>query len=256
MSEDAGHYPSLEQRVVFITGGGSGIGAGLTRAFHRQGALVVFVDIDDAASQALVEELKRETGRAPQYHHCDIRDVAALQAVIDDVGRTLGPIQVLVNNAANDDRYSWKDIDVEYWDERMSLNLRPMFFAAQAVAHQMMEAGGGSIINFGSISVRMALGDLTSYMTAKAAVHGLTRSLARDLGVHNIRVNTLVPGSIITERQLEKWIGPEEEASIQARQCLKFRLEAPHVAPAVLFLASTASQAITGQELAVDGGWG
>ncbi|MFM9271990.1 SDR family NAD(P)-dependent oxidoreductase [Halomonas elongata] len=256
MSEDAGHYPSLERRVTFITGGGSGIGAGLTRAFHRQGALVVFVDIDDAASQALVEELKMETGRAPHYYHCDIRDIAALQAVIAEVGQTLGAIRTLVNNAANDDRHSWDDIDVDYWAERMSLNLRPMFFAAQAVAHQMIEAGGGSVINFGSISVRMALGDLSCYMTAKAAVHGLTRSLARDLGPHDIRVNTLVPGSIITERQLEKWIGPEEEASIQERQCLKFRLEAHHIAPAALFLASTDSRAISGQELVVDGGWG
>ncbi|PXX96259.1 SDR family NAD(P)-dependent oxidoreductase [Halomonas sp. LBP4] len=256
MSNDATRYPSLEQRVVFITGGGSGIGAGLTRAFHRQGAKVVFVDIDDAASQALVDELKAATGTAPQFHRCDIRDVEALQAVIAEIGESLGPIHTLVNNAANDDRHSWQDVDVDYWDERMSLNLRPMFFAAQAAAHQMIEAGGGSIINFGSISVQMAIGDLSTYVTAKAAVHGLTRSLARDLGTHNIRVNTLVPGSIMTERQLEKWIGPEEEASIQAHQCLKLRLEPQHIAPAVLFLASAESAAITGQELAVDGGWG
>lgn len=249
-------YPSLERRVVFITGGGSGIGAGMTRAFHRQGARVVFVDIDDAASEALVEELKAETGSAPQYHHCDIRDVAALQGIIAEAGETLGPIHTLVNNAASDDRHAWQEVDVAYWDERMSLNLRPMFFAAQAAAPQMIEAGGGSIINFGSISVRMALGDLSTYMTAKAAAHGLTRSLARELGQHNIRVNTLVPGSILTERQLEKWIGPEEEASIQAHQCLKVRLVPEHVAPLALFLSSEESRAISGQEIAVDGGWG
>ncbi|MBD3896071.1 SDR family oxidoreductase [Halomonas sp. ML-15] len=256
MSNDAALYLSLDQRVVFITGGGSGIGAELTRAFHRQGARVAFVDIDDAASLALVEELKAESGRAPSYHRCDIRDVAALQGVIAEVGETLGAIHALVNNAANDDRHAWQDVDVDYWDERMSLNLRPMFFAAQAVAHQMIKNGGGSIINFGSISVQMAIGDLSAYMTAKAAAHGLTRSLARDLGKHNIRVNTLVPGSIMTERQLEKWIGPDEEASIQAHQCLKMRLVPEHVAPLALFLASQESQAISGQEIAVDGGWG
>lgn len=256
MSNDAARYPSLEQRVVFITGGGSGIGAELTRAFHRQGARVAFVDIDDAASQALVERLKAETGQAPHYRHCDIRDVAALQAAIGDVGRELGPIHTLVNNAANDDRHTWQEVDVAYWDERMSLNLRPMFFAAQAAAHQMIEAGGGAIINFGSISVQMAIPELSAYVTAKAAVHGLTRSLARDLGRYGIRVNTLVPGSILTERQLQKWIGPEEEASILAHQCLKLRLEPRHIAPTVLFLASADSAAITGQEIAVDGGWG
>lgn len=256
MNNDAARYPSLEQQVIFITGGGSGIGAALTRAFHRQGAKVAFVDIDDAASNALVETLKEETGRVPHYRHCDIRDIEDLQAAIAEVGRDLGAIHTLINNAANDDRHTWEEVDVPYWDERMAINLRPMFFAAQAAAHQMIKAGGGSIINFGSISVKMAIGDLSAYMTAKAAAHGLTRSLARDLGEHRIRVNTLVPGSIMTERQLEKWIGPDEEASIQAHQCLKMRLVPEHVAPLALFLASQESLAISGQEIAVDGGWG
>ena len=256
MNQHSAHYASLDRRVVFITGGGSGIGASLTRAFHRQGAQVVFVDINDAASEALVAELSAETGKAPRYHHCDIREVANLQQVIAETGQSVGPIHVLVNNAASDDRHSWQDVDVAYWDERMSLNLRPMFFAAQAAAEQMMTAGGGSIINFGSVSVQMALGGLPAYVTAKAAVHGLTRSLARDLGEHNIRVNTLVPGAVMTERQLEKWISPEDEVAIQHRQCLKIRLEPQHIAPAVLFLASAESLAITGQELAVDAGWG
>ncbi|TVP49186.1 MAG: SDR family oxidoreductase [Halomonas sp.] len=255
MNQHSAHYASLAQRVVFITGGGSGIGASLTRAFHHQGARVVFVDINDTASQALVEELSAETGRSPLYRYCDIRDVASLQRIIADTGQRLGPIHALVNNAANDDRHAWQDVDVAYWDERMSINLRPMFFAAQAVAKQMIEAGGGSIINFGSVSVQMALGGLPAYVTAKAAAHGLTRSLARELGQHNIRVNTLVPGSVMTERQLERWIGPNDEAAIQERQCLKFRLEPEHIAPAALFLASTESCAISGQELAVDGGW-
>lgn len=256
MKNDAARYPNLKQQVVFITGGGSGIGAALTRAFHLQGATVAFVDIDDTASQALVEALEAETGRTPHYRHCDIRDVADLQAAIAEVGRELGAIHTLINNAANDDRHSWEEVDVAYWDERMAINLRPMFFAAQAAAHQMIEAGGGSIINFGSISVKMAIGDLSAYMTAKAAAHGLTRSLARDLGEHKIRVNTLVPGSIMTERQLAKWIGPDEEASIQAHQCLKMRLIPEHVTPLALFLASQESLAISGQEIAVDGGWG
>ncbi|MBS9403520.1 SDR family oxidoreductase [Halomonas sp. TRM85114] len=255
MNHNSARHPSLDKRVVFITGGGSGIGAAMTRAFHRQGAIVAFVDINDEASQALVEELDTESSEAPHYYRCDIRDVAALQGIIAEVGQSLGPIHTLVNNAANDDRHSWREVDVAYWDERMSLNLRPMFFAAQAAAEQMIEAGGGSIINFGSVSVQMALGGLPAYVTAKAAVHGLTRSLSRDLGVHNIRVNTLVPGSVMTERQLEKWIGPEDEAAIQARQALKLRLEPQHIAPAALFLASDDSAAITGQELAVDGGW-
>lgn len=255
MNQHSARYTSLEQRVVFITGGGSGIGASITRAFHQQGAQVVFVDINDAASEALVEELRAETGEAPRYHHCDIRDVASLQQVIAETGQNVGPIHTLINNAASDDRHAWRDVDVAYWDERMSLNLRPMFFAAQATAEQMMKAGGGSIINFGSVSVQMALGGLPAYVTAKAAVHGLTRSLARDLGEHNIRVNTLVPGAVMTERQLEKWISPEDEITIQERQCLKIRLEPKHIAPAVLFLASDESQAITGQELAVDAGW-
>ncbi|MBR9904919.1 MAG: SDR family oxidoreductase [Gammaproteobacteria bacterium] len=255
MNQHSARYVSLEQRVVFITGGGSGIGAALTRAFHHQGARVVFVDINDAASEALVDELRADTGEAPLYYHCDIRDVASLQRVIAETGQNVGPIHTLVNNAASDDRHDWREVDVAYWDERMSLNLRPMFFAAQAAAEQMIEAGGGSIINFGSVSVQMALGGLPAYVTAKAAAHGLTRSLARELGEYNIRVNTLVPGSVITERQLEKWISPEDEVAIQQRQCLKMRLEAEHIAPAVLFLASAESQAITGQELAVDAGW-
>ncbi|QNI04163.1 SDR family oxidoreductase [Halomonas sp. SH5A2] len=255
MNQHSARYASLEQRVVFITGGGSGIGAALTRAFHYQGARVVFVDINDAASEALVEDLRVETGEAPRYHHCDIRDVASLKQVINETGQNVGPIHTLVNNAANDDRHSWREVDVAYWDERMSLNLRPMFFAAQAAAEQMIQTGGGSIINFGSVSVQMALGGLPLYVTAKAAIHGLTRSLARDLGEYNIRVNTLVPGAVMTERQLEKWIGPDDEAAIQARQCLKLRLEPQHIAPTALFLASAESQAITGQELAVDGGW-
>ncbi|APX92253.1 3-oxoacyl-ACP reductase [Halomonas sp. 1513] len=256
MREPTARYPSLDERVVFVTGGGGGIGAALVEAFHRQGANVAFVDIDDVASQALCRDLEAQTGRAPSYHRCDIRDIAALQAVIDEVSERLGPIRTLINNAANDDRHDWRDVSVEYWDERMSLNLRPMFFSSQAVAERMAQAGGGSIINFGSISVRLALGNLSTYVTAKAAVHGLTRSLARDLGEQNIRVNTVVPGCIMTERQLDKWIGPEDEARILEHQCLKVRLAPEHVAPTVLFLAADDSAQLTGHEFSVDAGWG
>ncbi|MBD3895320.1 SDR family oxidoreductase [Halomonas sp. ML-15] len=256
MREPMARYPSLEEHVVFVTGGGGGIGAALVQAFHHQGANVAFVDIDDAASQALCRKLEAETGRAPCYHHCDIRDIAALQAVIDEVCERHGPIRTLINNAANDDRHDWREVSVDYWDERMSLNLRPMFFSTQAVAERMAQAGGGSIINFGSISVRLALGNLPTYVTAKAAVHGLTRSLARDLGEQNIRVNTVVPGCIMTERQLDKWIGPEDEARIREHQCLKVRLAPEHVAPMVLFLAADDGAQLTGQEFHVDAGWG
>lgn len=250
------HYPSLVNQVVFITGGGSGIGAELTRAFHLQGAQVAFIDIDQTASLALIEKLKAETGRAPWFQVCDIRDIAALRKVIEDVGEQLGPISVLVNNAASDDRHDWRTVEPEYWDDRVNINIRPAFFAIQAVASQMIKAGKGSIINFGSISIQLAAGEMPAYVTAKSATHGLTRAMARSLGEHGIRVNTIVPGCIITERQLEKWISPEDEINIQKHQCLKFRLVAEHVAPAVLFLASDASQAITATELPVNGGWG
>lgn len=249
-------YPSLDGRVVFVTGGGSGIGAALVRAFHHQNAQVAFVDIEEQASQALCQELEVDTGRPVLYRHCDIRDIEELKAAIGEVNETLGPIRTLVNNAANDDRHDWREVSVEYWDERMSLNLRPMFFSTQAVAESMAQAGGGSIINFGSISVRLALGDLAAYVTAKAAVHGLTRTLARDLGTKNIRVNTVVPGCVLTQRQLEHWIGPEDERRIQEHQCLKVRLAPEHVASMVLFLAADDSAQLTGQEFPVDAGWG
>lgn len=256
MNTQPANYPSLAQQTVFITGGGSGIGAALTRAFHRQGAQVAFIDIDQKASLALVAELTQETGKAPWFKACDIRDIDALRASIAEARQALGLIKVLVNNAASDDRHDWRTVEPAYWDDRMNINLRPAFFAIQAVAPQMIEAGVGSIINFGSLSVENALGGLPSYVTAKAGAHGLTRTMARDLGVHGIRVNTIVPGCIITERQLEKWISPEDELKIQERQCLKVRLLAEHVAPAVLFLAADDSKQITGQELAINGGWG
>jgi len=196
-----GKFPSLRNQTVFVTGGGSGIGAAIVECFVEQGARVAFVDIEDEASRNLCSAIKRVHGAGPQFIHCDIKDVSALQSTIDKVGRDLGDIGVLVNNAANDMRHKWQEVTPDYWDERMATNLRPMFFTIQSVAPQMKRLGGGSIVNFGSISWKTALGGMAAYTTAKAAVHGMTRSFARDLGKHRIRVNTVLPGWIMTERQ-------------------------------------------------------
>lgn len=249
-------YPSLHDKTVFITGGGSGIGAELTRAFTRQNANVHFVDIADEASYDLVDALHQESATyRVAFTNCDIRDIDALQRTVHNVEAEHGAIGVLINNAASDDRHDWRDISPEYWDERMAINLRPQFFTIQAAAPGMAKAGGGSIINFGSISWKVALGDMPGYTTAKAGVHGLTRTMARDLGASNIRVNTVIPGAILTERQLDKWIDAEDEARIQANQCLKQRLLPEHVAPTVLFLGADDSAQCTAQEYVIDGGW-
>lgn len=248
-------YPSLAGRAVFITGGGSGIGASLTRAFCRQQAKVAFVDIAEEESRALVEDVAAETGIRPDYLPCDIRDIPALQAAIETTRQRYGNIAALLNNAANDQRHKVEEVTVDYWDERMAVNLRPMFFAAQAVVPQMRELGGGSIINFGSVSWRMGTPDVPAYASAKAAAHGLTRSLARDLGVDNIRVNTLVPGWVMTERQLKLWVTPEAEKVIDANQFLKARVRPEHIANMALFLAADDSALCNAQEFIVDGGW-
>lgn len=251
------NYPSLAGRPVFITGGGSGIGAALVAAFVRQHAIVHFVDIDAEASQTLVATLQTESdSHRVSFDLCDIRDVAALQRSVRDFEADQGPIRVLVNNAANDDRHDWREVTPDYWDERMAINLRPQFFAIQAVATGMARAGGGSIINFGSISWKVALGDMPGYTTAKAAIHGLTRSMARDLGESAIRVNTVIPGAILTKRQLEKWITPEDKTHLASIQCLKQHLAPEHVAPTVLFLAADDSAQCTAHEYFVDAGWG
>lgn len=248
-------YPSLAGRTVFITGGGSGIGASLTRAFARQKAKVAFVDIAVEASRRLVDEIRRDAGVEPLFLACDLRDVAALEACIDSARKRLGKIAVLLNNAANDDRHRVGEVTPAQWDERIAVNLRPMFFAAQAVVPQMRELGGGSIINFGSICWRIGTPDLPIYATAKAAIHGLSRSLARDLGVHGIRVNTLSPGCVMTERQLRLWVTPEKQEVILANQYLKRLIQPDHVAQFALFLAADDSAMCTAQEIIVDAGW-
>jgi D-xylose 1-dehydrogenase len=248
-------YPSLRDKTVFITGGGSGIGAAIVENFVDQGSRVAFVDIEDAWSRKLCEDLKDRYGTAPRYIHCDIKDVAALQSMMDKVSRDLGDIAVLVNNAANDMRHDWTTVTPDFWDERMAINLRPMFFTVQSVIPQMKRLGGGSIINFGSVSWKLAQGGMPAYTSAKAAVHGLTRGLARDFGKDGIRVNTVVPGWVMTERQLKLWVTPEAERQIDQGQCLTGRVQPTDLARMVLFLASDDSRMCSAQEFTVDGGW-
>ena len=246
-------YPSLRGKRVIVTGGGSGIGAGLVEAFARQGARVGFVDIAEADSRALIERLAG-VDHVPVFRRLDLTDLDALTGVFADLQAALGGVDVLVNNAANDDRHTIADITPAYWDERMNVNLRHQFFAAQAVISAMKAAGGGSIINFGSISWHLGLEDLILYQTAKAAIEGLTRSLARDLGRANIRVNAVIPGNVRTPRQ-EKWYTPEGEAEIVAAQCLDGRIEPADIAALVLFLAADDARMCTAHNYWMDAGW-
>lgn len=242
-------YPSLKGKRVLITGGGSGIGAGIVIAFARQGAAVTLLDIAVSDSQALIASLS-DTAIKPIFKQCDLTDIASLQATL----ASLGEFDVLINNAANDDRHSLKDITPGYWDERMAVNLRHMLFCTQAVARGMKQNGGGAIINLGSISWHLGLPDLVLYETAKAGIEGMTRALARELGVDNIRVTCVVPGNVRTPRQ-EKWYTPEGEAQIVAAQCLKQRLHPENVAALILFLASDDGRFCTGHEYWIDAGW-
>ncbi len=226
-------YPSLKGKSVIVSGGAQGIGAEMVKAFAAQGAKVGFLDLDEAASAALANE----TGGAA-YEICDLRDIGAMQSALARLTDRIGPAHVLVNNAARDDRHDWKDVTPEYWDERQATNIRHMFFAIQAIAPQMIERGGGSIINMGSNSWWEAGGNFPAYTTAKAAVHGLTRTMARDLGDHRIRVNTVVPGWIMTDRQKELWAMPEALEAHRNRQCLPDLIDPVYVARMVLFLAS------------------
>jgi len=246
-------YPSLAGKVVVVTGGGSGIGAALTEGFARQGARVVFLDVADADSTALADSLSG-LSPAPVYRRCDLTDLAALKATLEAIAAEVGPIEVLVNNAANDDRHSLAEVTPAYWDDRIAVNLRHLYFAAQAVAPGMKAAGQGVILNLGSISWHLGLPDLSLYETAKAGIEGMTRGLARELGVDGIRVACIVPGNVKTPRQM-KWYTPEGEAEIVAAQCLKGRIEPKDVAALAMFLASDDARFITGHEYWVDAGW-
>jgi D-xylose 1-dehydrogenase len=248
-------YPGLRGSCVFVTGGGSGIGAAIVESFLDQGARVAFVDIAEAESRELCDALRAQYGAAPLFIRCDITDIAALQGAIAQAGRELGDIGVLVNNAANDMRHDWQTVTPAEWDARMAVNLRPMFFAIQAAAPMMRRLGGGSIVNFGSISWKLAMGGMPAYTAAKAAVHGLTRSMARNLGADGIRVNTVLPGWVMTERQLKLWVTAESEATIDASQCLKGRVQPVDLARMVLFLASDDARMCSAQEFTVDAGW-
>ena len=248
-------YPSLKDRSVLITGGGSGIGAAEVEHFAAQGSKVAFLDIAVEASQRLVETIAAAGHPRPRFIECDLRDIEALRAAIRQAGEAHGPITVLVNNAADDERHETDAVTPEYWDDRMAVNLKHQFFAAQAVHPMMQAAGGGSIINFGSVSWMLGQGDKPAYTTAKSAVMGLTRSLARAYGVDAIRVNSIAPGWIMTERQLKLWLTPEGEAEMMQGQCLKRRLQPDEIARIVLFLAADDSSAMTNQTYVCDGGW-
>ncbi|MBW3510021.1 MULTISPECIES: SDR family NAD(P)-dependent oxidoreductase [Janthinobacterium] len=248
-------YGSLQGKRVFITGGGSGIGESLVAEFAAQGALVAFVDIAVEASEALCRRLAEAGLTAPLFRHCDITDIPSLQAVMAELADKLGDFDILVNNAANDQRHQAQDVTLEYWNERIAINQRPMFFTCQAVFEGMKRQGGGSIINVSSISWHMKSGGYPVYATTKAAVVGLTRGLARDYGAHNIRVNTVTPGWVMTQRQIDLWVDDAAEVEIKKSQCLPSKLMPQDIAAMVLFLASDDGAMCSSQEFIVDAGW-
>ena len=250
---DFAQYPSLTGRVALIIGGATGIGAALVEAFVGQGARVAFLDVDTTAGEALAAKLK-DGDAAPVFVPCDIRDVDALQAAIAQVSDELGPIRVLLNNAARDDRHKLEDVTPESWDEGQSVNLRPHFFSTQAVRDAMREAGGGSIINMSSNSYLLGLEGYPGYVTAKAGIIGLTKSLARELGPERIRVNAVLPGWVMTDRQINLWLTEEGERELMQQQALKQKIDPADVARLALFLAADDSALITGQSPVIDGG--
>lgn len=247
-------YGSLQGKRVFVTGGGSGIGEAIVAAFVEQGATVAFVDIMREAGAALCARLG-DLPNPPVFRYCDIADIPALQGVMDELASELGDFDVLVNNAANDQRHKVEDVTLAYWDERVAINQRPMFFTCQAVLTGMKKKGGGSIINFSSMSFHAKNPGYPVYAATKASVVGLTRCLARDLGKFGIRVNTVTPGWVMTQRQVELWVNKEAEAEISRAQCLPGKLMPDDVASMVLFLAADDSRMCTGQDFVVDAGW-
>ena len=247
-------YPSLKGRSVFVSGGGSGIGASIVEHFAAQGSRVAFVDIDQKASTALVEKIADAGHGRPLFKACDIRDVKAYQAALADVAKAHGAITVLINNAARDDRHKLEEVTPEFWDERIAVNLRHAYFAIQAVAPGMKQAGGGSIVNFSSVSYHVMTPNLSVYQAAKAATIGMTRGLARDLGPDKIRLNSITPGWIMTQRQIDLWLTPESEAQLMQAQVLKEKVYPPDIARMALWLAADDSRLISAQNFVVDGG--
>lgn len=248
-------YASLHDRAVLISGGAGGIGASLVEHFARQRCRVAFLDVDQAGAASLVEKLTPEVEVAPFFLACDLRDAQALEQTLAQVQERLGPITVLVNNAANDDRRALDEVTAEYWDERMAINLRHQFLAVQFLRKGMAQAGGGSVINMGSIAWRLGLPELTHYGTAKAAIVGLTKGLAHELGAQRIRVNCIEPGLVMTERQERLWLTPEFKHDVLRKQSLPDLCLPSDVARLALFLASDESAMISGQSLVIDGGW-
>ncbi len=248
-------YPSLQGRVVFISGGATGIGASLVEHFARQGAQVAFVDRQEEAGRALADGLAAEGCPPPLFLPVDLRGIPALQQAIATVGERLGPVSVLVNNAAHDERHRIEDVTVEFWEDRMQVNLRHQFFAVQAVLPMMRASGSGSIINMGSVSWHVGQGGMPAYTTAKAGIEGLTRGLARDLGPDRIRVNCIIPGWIMTQRQIDLWLTVDAERELMQAQCLKEKVFPADVARMALWLAAEDSRLCTSQTWVVDAGW-
>lgn len=247
-------HPDLEGKSVLITGGGSGIGAALTEGFARQGCKVAFIDIAREASERLAARLQDQAGLNALFLHADLRDIDALREAAAEAADAHGPVTVLVNNAAFDQRHDLADVTVDYWDENQAINLRPHFFTAQAVAPGMKAAGGGSIINFTSTSFMINHPDMPSYTAAKAGIIGLTKGLAGKLGPDRIRVNAVAPGWVMTERQRELWVTPEGLSAHVDRQCLKEEMQPSDLVGPCLFLASDASRMLTAQTIIVDAG--
>ena len=248
-------YPGLEGQGVFVTGGGSGIGASIVEAFARQGARVAFVDIAREASASLARRIEGKGLAPPWWEVCDVRDIAALQSAIERAAAALGDFAVLVNNVASDDRHTMESVTVEYWDQRMAINQRPAFFAIQAVVPGMKRRGGGSIVNLGSSGWQQKQGGFPCYAIAKSSVNGLTRGLAAPLGAHRIRVNTVTPGWVMTERQVKLNLDAQSEQGLREAQCLPDLLQGEDIARMVLFLASDDAAMCTAQEFKVDAGW-
>jgi D-xylose 1-dehydrogenase len=248
-------YPSLRDRVILVTGGASGIGERIVEAFARQGSKVIFLDMQDDVAENVIRNIEANNHPAPSYYHCDVTDIAALRRSVEDIAASFGSIDVLVNNAGNDARHTIEEVTPEFWDQSIAVNLKHQFFLSQAVIPIMKKAGAGSIINMSSIAWAIPSVGLPVYVAAKAAIAGLTRTLARELGPFNIRVNCVMPGAIETERQKRLWYTDEYKAEILGRQALKRTILPEDVARLVLFLAADDSSAITSQSHVIDGGW-
>ena len=248
-------YYDLKNKRVFVTGGGSGIGASIVEHFCEQGSEVYFVDINVEESNKLILDIKNKNFKVPTFIECDLLNIKKLQDTISKIISDKGPINILINNAANDERHTIDDVTEEYWNERMNVNLRHYFFTVQSVKKTMIENKDGVIVNIGSASWMIGQGGMAAYTAAKSGVVGLSRSFARDLGEFNIRVNSVVPGWVMTNRQIEKWLTPESEADMMKKQCLKHKLIPSDIAKAVLFFSSDQSSGCTNQSYVVDKGW-